>query len=77
MVAESSELLMFESDFYAPKGNFLLHSNFQAISKLLYQDNNHPYKGHISCVAMHSFKSSDVIFTGNSAGYIRAFNMKT
>ena len=77
MVAESSKLLMFEPNFYAPKSDFLLHSNFEAISKLLYQDNNHPYKGHVSCVAMHSFKSSDVIFSGNSAGYIRAFKMKS
>ena len=59
------------------KRELLLYSSFQNISSLLYQEPEHPYRGHVSCIAVHRFKSANMIFVGNSSGYIRAFCMNS
>ena len=64
-------------DFYQVKRELLLHSTLRDISFNLFKNEDHPYFGRATCIAMHSFKSDQIIFVGNSRGYIRAFSMET
>ena len=77
MIQDASELLHLDREFYKTKHELLLHASFEQISKKLYKELEHAYFGYTTCIAMHAFKSTSIIFVGNSAGYIRAFSMET
>ena len=59
------------------KKELFQYSHFQQISRTLYEETAHQYYGLVSCVRMFRAKNGTVIFVGNSAGYIRVFDIQT
>ena len=77
MIEAASQLLSFDKEFYNVKKELFNYSHFQAISQSLYEETSHQYYGLVSCIRMFRAKNGDVIFVGNSAGYIRVYDTKT
>ena len=77
MIEAASQLLSFEKEFYNVKKELFTFSHFQQISKMLYEETQHQYYGVVSCVRMFRAKNGTVIFVGNSAGYIRVFDIQS
>jgi len=70
-------LLSFDKQFYNVKKELFAYSQFQQISRHLYEETSHAYYGVVSCVRMFRAKIGYVIFVGNSTGYIRVFDTQT
>ena len=75
-IEEANQLLSFDKEFYNVKKELFGYTEFQQISRTLYEETTHQYYGVVSCVRMFRAKNGTVIFVGNSTGYIRVFDIQ-
>ena len=77
LIEEARQLFTFDDDFYKTDRNLVQFQQFEEISRAIYTDTESPYFVHVTAVTMHRFKSSTIVFVGNTRGFIRPFCLST
>ena len=79
IIEQASQLLSFSDEFYDVKKKLVELKDFSKLGENLFKVTTpaHPYHGTITCICIHLYKSTSVVFVGNSAGYVRVFSLNS